>query len=126
MYVLAILVLCISTVPRVCRYVVHEQPDRAWGTEENGVLSGMMGKLQREEYDLCTMASINPTRLAILYHANAYPADGLVLVTRKPAFLSPYLAIVRPFSGTFFDVNKLLCIRFFTLILHGFRSLVTL
>lgn len=101
-----------NTVSHEYRYEVHEQPDRSWGTLENGVLSGMMGKLQREEYDLCTMASINPARLAYLYHASAYPADGLVLVSRKPAFLSPYMSIVRPFSGKLFTVKKLLYIFF--------------
>ncbi|KAK4296725.1 hypothetical protein Pmani_030803 [Petrolisthes manimaculis] len=80
-------------------YEVHEEPNRSWGTETNGVFSGMMGQLQREECDLCTMASLNPSRQANFHLAQAYPADDLVLVSRKPDLLPPYLSIVRPFSG---------------------------
>ncbi|KAK3865046.1 hypothetical protein Pcinc_029304 [Petrolisthes cinctipes] len=80
-------------------YEVYEEPNRSWGTEKNGVFSGMMGQLQREECDLCTMAALNPSRQANFHLAQAYPADDLVLVSRKPDLLPPYLSIVRPFSG---------------------------
>ncbi|KAK4308726.1 hypothetical protein Pmani_019588 [Petrolisthes manimaculis] len=80
-------------------YEVHEEPNRTWGTETNGVFSGMMGQLQREECDLCTMTALNPSRQANFHLAEAYPADGLVLISRKPDLLPPYLSLVRPFSG---------------------------
>ncbi|KAK3892042.1 hypothetical protein Pcinc_004011 [Petrolisthes cinctipes] len=54
---------------------MHEEAERSWGREFNGQFSGMVGQLQREEVDLCTMSSQTAPRLQVILHARAYFPD---------------------------------------------------
>ncbi|KAK3889333.1 hypothetical protein Pcinc_006650 [Petrolisthes cinctipes] len=81
-------------------YEIREEPERSWGLKDaNGQYSGIVGQLQREEVDLCTLITISPERLRIMSHARAYPSDKFTVVSLKPALLPKYLSIVRPFSS---------------------------
>ncbi|KAK4321805.1 hypothetical protein Pmani_007432 [Petrolisthes manimaculis] len=82
------------------RYATREEPERSWGLKEaNGQYSGIVGQLQREEYDMCTLITISPDRNKVMSHARAYPSDAFTLISLKPALLPKYLSFVRPFSS---------------------------
>lgn len=83
------------------RWDAHEQKNRAFGVENNGVFSGMMGELQREEVDICTPPTITAGRARIIDFARAYPSVPLVLTSLEPTLLPQHLALVRPFRSWF-------------------------
>ena len=101
-----ILIICIlltwwkHCVVCFLRYFIREEPQRSWGRVTEGNFSGMVGQLQREEADFCTMSSQTPERLQAIRHARAYMPDILTLVSLKPSFLPQHLAIIRPFTCT--------------------------
>ena len=78
---------------------IKEEPNRSWGIEEDGVFDGMMGMLQREEKDFCTVSGPSAARLKVIEYVRGYPSDMVVVTSLKPSFLPQYLALVRPFSG---------------------------
>ncbi|XP_069189679.1 glutamate receptor ionotropic, kainate glr-3-like [Procambarus clarkii] len=80
-------------------YETRVGAERAWGREDGGRFSGMMGQLQREDADFCTMASMTTQRLTVMQLARAYESDILTLISLKPALLPEYLSFVRPFTG---------------------------
>ncbi|XP_042213556.1 uncharacterized protein LOC121860462, partial [Homarus americanus] len=59
----------------------------------------MMGQLQREEADFCTMASMTAPRLRVMKHAKAYDSDILTLLSLRPKLLPAHLSLIRPFTG---------------------------
>lgn len=82
-------------------FEIREEPRRSWGLETNGVFSGMMGQLQREEVDFCTEAAPTPERLTAIEYARGYPSDIMVVTSLKPSLLPQHLALVRPFSSKY-------------------------
>nr|XP_045620065.1 glutamate receptor ionotropic, kainate glr-3-like [Procambarus clarkii] len=80
-------------------YETRVGAERAWGREDGGRFNGMMGQLQREDADFCTMASMTTQRLTVMQLARAYDSDILTLISLKPALLPEYLSFVRPFTG---------------------------
>ncbi|XP_045107148.1 glutamate receptor-like [Portunus trituberculatus] len=80
-------------------YVVNEEPFRAFGLESNGIFDGMMGQLQREISDFCTIAGPSSDRLKVMNFLRGYPSDPLTVVSLKPSFLPRHLAFIRPFSA---------------------------
>lgn len=79
---------------------MHEQIEREWGVPTDGKFNGMMGELQREETDFCTIAAPTPERLEVVDYSRGYPSDVLVITSLKPTLLPANLALVRPFQGT--------------------------
>ncbi|KAK3872219.1 hypothetical protein Pcinc_022687 [Petrolisthes cinctipes] len=77
---------------------VHEQENGAFGVGTEGVFSGMMGELQREEVDIGTPPTITAGRAKIIDFARAYPSVPLVLTSLEPTLLPQHLALVRPFK----------------------------
>ncbi|XP_071533871.1 glutamate receptor ionotropic, delta-1-like [Panulirus ornatus] len=80
-------------------FEIREEKDRAWGTETNGVFNGMMGLLQREVKDFCTIMVPTPGRIKVTEYLRSYPTDPLILTSLKPTFLPKPLALIRPFEG---------------------------
>ncbi|KAG7162362.1 Ionotropic receptor 21a-like 10, partial [Homarus americanus] len=80
-------------------FQIHEEPNRSWGLENNGIFSGMMGQLQREETDFCTESAPTPERLKAVEYARGYPSDIMIVTSLKPTLLPQYLSLVRPFAG---------------------------
>ncbi|XP_069190837.1 glutamate receptor ionotropic, delta-1-like [Procambarus clarkii] len=81
------------------KYEIHEEPNHFFGDYINGSFTGMMGQLQREEADLCTIMAPTPGRLAIIDFSITYPADLITVVSLKPTLLPPHLALIKPFNG---------------------------
>ncbi|XP_063885529.1 probable glutamate receptor [Scylla paramamosain] len=79
-------------------YEIREEPNRTWGLESNGVHTGMMGQLQREEADFCTIAAPTPQRLAVVDYMRGYPSDYMTVISLKPSILPQHMALIRPFS----------------------------
>ncbi|KAK4324221.1 hypothetical protein Pmani_005061 [Petrolisthes manimaculis] len=77
---------------------VHEQKNGAFGVGTDGVFSGMMGDLQREEVDIGTPPTITAGRAKIIDFARAYPSVPLILTSLEPTVLPQHLALVRPFK----------------------------
>ncbi|KAK3887009.1 hypothetical protein Pcinc_002628 [Petrolisthes cinctipes] len=80
-------------------FEIREEPNRSWGVEKNGTYDGMMGLLQREEKDFCTVAGPSAGRLKVTEYARGYPSDMVTVISLKPTTLPQYLSLVRPFSG---------------------------
>ncbi|KAK3864347.1 hypothetical protein Pcinc_029961 [Petrolisthes cinctipes] len=76
---------------------VNEQMNRAFGLGTEGVFSGMVGDLQREEFDIGTPPTITAGRAKAMDFARGYPSVPLVLASLKPALLPQHFALVRPF-----------------------------
>ncbi|KAK3864697.1 hypothetical protein Pcinc_029638 [Petrolisthes cinctipes] len=79
-------------------YTIHEEPQRTWGAEKDGVFGGMMGQLQREESDMCTASGTTPNRFKVIDYARIYPSDIMTVTSLQPSLLPQYLALVTPFS----------------------------
>ncbi|KAK4290419.1 hypothetical protein Pmani_036670 [Petrolisthes manimaculis] len=79
-------------------YTIHEEPQRTWGVEKDGVFGGMMGQLQREESDMCTASGTTPNRFKVIDYARIYPSDIMTVTSLQPSLLPQYLALVTPFS----------------------------
>ncbi|KAK3873975.1 hypothetical protein Pcinc_021053 [Petrolisthes cinctipes] len=80
-------------------YDMREDPSRSFGNlEADGMYSGMMGQLQREEADFCTMLAPTPGRLKVVDYLRLTPSDAFVIASLKPSVLPANLALVRPFS----------------------------
>ncbi|KAK4326199.1 hypothetical protein Pmani_003267 [Petrolisthes manimaculis] len=80
-------------------YDMREDPSRSFGNlETDGMYSGMMGQLQREEADFCTMLAPTPGRLKVVDYLRLTPSDAFVIASLKPSVLPANLALVRPFS----------------------------
>jgi len=80
-------------------YIIREEPEGKWGRSLNGTFTGMMGQLQRQEVDFCTLCGITYERNYIINHLQAYSADPLAVVSLKPPYLSRHFLLVRPFTG---------------------------
>nr|XP_053641768.1 glutamate receptor ionotropic, delta-2-like [Cherax quadricarinatus] len=80
-------------------FEIREEPERSWGLQENGVFTGMMGQLQREETDFCTIAGPSPERLKVVEYLRGYPSDLMTLTSLKPSLLPQHLSLIRPFQG---------------------------
>ncbi|XP_071526989.1 glutamate receptor ionotropic, delta-1-like [Panulirus ornatus] len=80
-------------------YEVREEPNRSFGDEKDGVFTGMIGQLQREESDFSTIVAPTPGRLKVVDYLRGYPADMMVVTSLKPALLPAHLALIRPFAG---------------------------
>ncbi|MPC86666.1 hypothetical protein E2C01_081502 [Portunus trituberculatus] len=59
----------------------------------------MMGELQREEVDFCTVSAPVSERIGVVGFLKGYPSDVLIITSLKPSFLPENLALVRPFEG---------------------------
>ncbi|XP_042233417.1 uncharacterized protein LOC121873784 [Homarus americanus] len=79
-------------------YEVIEEPNRSFGNENGGNFTGMIGQLQREESDFCTIVAPTPGRLKVTEFIRGYPADMLVVTSLKPTLLPAHLSLVRPFA----------------------------
>ena len=86
--------------------MIREEPETSWGRGTNGVYTGMMGQLQREEVDLCTLCGITYERNQVIDHVQAYPSDPITVVSLKPSLLSPHFLLVRPFTGECIIIPK--------------------
>ncbi|KAG0715392.1 hypothetical protein GWK47_012034 [Chionoecetes opilio] len=80
-------------------YIIREEPEASWGRDYNGSYTGMMGQLQREEVDFCTLCGITYERNLIIDHMHAYPSDPCTVVSLKPSRLRRHFLLVRPFPG---------------------------
>ncbi|XP_050693469.1 glutamate receptor ionotropic, kainate 2-like [Eriocheir sinensis] len=80
-------------------YVMREQPDGVWGRLVNSSFNGMMGRLEKEEVDYCTLCGITPNRNKIIDHLPLHPSDPITVVSLKPSFLSQHFLLVRPLTG---------------------------
>ncbi|XP_071537593.1 glutamate receptor ionotropic, delta-1-like [Panulirus ornatus] len=80
-------------------FEIHAEPDRSFGDEKDGIFTGMIGQLQREETDFTTIVAPTPGRLKVVEYLRGYPADMMVITSLKPALLPAHLALIRPFSG---------------------------
>lgn len=83
-----------------CRFDIHVQKEGEWGTPYGGKFDGMMGELQREEVDFCTISAPTPERLQALDYVRGYPSDVLILTSLKPTLLPENMALVRPLEGS--------------------------
>ncbi|KAK4290420.1 hypothetical protein Pmani_036671 [Petrolisthes manimaculis] len=79
-------------------YKVRDAPNRTWGAYKDGVFYGMMGKLYREEADMCTSSGPTPSRFKAVDYLRIHPSDHTIVTSLQPALLPQYLAIVTPFS----------------------------
>ncbi|XP_069168868.1 uncharacterized protein [Procambarus clarkii] len=77
---------------------IHEDKTRSWGVERNGVFSGMIGLLQREEKDFCTVTAPTARRLRAVEYLRCYPSDPFIVTSLKPKLLPKYLALIRPYK----------------------------
>ncbi|KAK3853190.1 hypothetical protein Pcinc_040252, partial [Petrolisthes cinctipes] len=82
----------INTTILALKWKVHEQENGAFGVGTEGVFSGMMGELQREEVDIGTPPTITAGRAKIIDFARAYPSVPLVLTSLEPTLLPQHLA----------------------------------
>nr|XP_053641777.1 probable glutamate receptor [Cherax quadricarinatus] len=80
-------------------FEVYVDPDQSWGEERNGIFSGMMGMLQREVMDICTISGPTSKRLRVINYLKGYPSDPMSVTSLKPTLLPKYLAFIRPFKG---------------------------
>ncbi|KAG7162400.1 Glutamate receptor ionotropic, kainate 1-like 1 [Homarus americanus] len=80
-------------------YEIREEPNKNWGVENDGIFDGMMGQLQREEKDFCTVAGPSPGRLKAIEYAKGYPSDMVTIISLRPSILPQYLSLIRPFAG---------------------------
>lgn len=76
-----------------------KEPDNSWGEDTEGVWSGLMGYLQREEVDMSTIVVPTASRLKAAKFFRAYPTDHVTIVSLKPQPLPRHLALIRPFSS---------------------------
>lgn len=79
--------------------MIHERQDGKWGLPVNGSFTGMMGQLEREEVDYCTLCGMTDTRNRVIDHLQSYPADGITVVSLKPSLLPQHFLLVRPLTG---------------------------
>ncbi|XP_069951438.1 glutamate receptor ionotropic, delta-1-like [Cherax quadricarinatus] len=80
-------------------YEIRAEPELTWGLQENGVFTGMMGQLQREETDFCAAAGPSPERLKVVEFLRGYPSDLMTVTSLKPSLLPENLSLMRPFTG---------------------------
>ncbi|KAG7160232.1 Glutamate receptor ionotropic, delta-1-like 37, partial [Homarus americanus] len=80
-------------------FEIREEPERTWGLEINGSFTGMIGQLQREETDFCTIAGPSPERLKVVEYLRGYPSDLMTVTSLKPSLLPQHLSLIRPFEG---------------------------
>lgn len=78
---------------------IREEPTRTWGLIFDGNFNGMMGQLQREEADFCTIAGPSAERLKVLDFLTGYPPDPIAILSLKPSLLPKHLSLIRPFTG---------------------------
>ncbi|XP_071533865.1 glutamate receptor-like [Panulirus ornatus] len=80
-------------------FEIREEPNHSWGREQDGVFSGMIGQLQREEADFSTVTGPSSERLRAIQYLRGYPSDTFNIVSRKPSLLPKHLSLMRPFAG---------------------------
>lgn len=76
-----------------------KEPDNSWGEDTNGVWTGLMGYLQREDVDMSTIVVPTAERHMAAKFIRAYPTDHVTLVSLNSKPLPRHLAFVRPFQG---------------------------
>lgn len=82
---------------------MREDADRSFGNiDADGNYNGMSGQLQREEADFSFSLAPTPGRLKVMEFIRFMPADAFVVTSLKPSFLPANLALVRPFSRTYY------------------------
>ncbi|XP_042233419.1 glutamate [NMDA] receptor subunit 1-like [Homarus americanus] len=79
-------------------YDIYAEPDRSFGDERDGNFTGMIGQLQREESDFCTIMAATRGRLKVVEFFRAYPSDLMVVTSLKPSLLPAHLSFIRPFA----------------------------
>ncbi|XP_050714157.1 probable glutamate receptor [Eriocheir sinensis] len=78
---------------------MRENPTRSFGYRgPDGLYSGMVGELQREEAEVCMILAPTHDRLEVIDYLRLEPAETLVIVSLKPTLLPAYLSLLRPFS----------------------------
>ncbi|KAG7162352.1 Glutamate receptor ionotropic, delta-1-like 12 [Homarus americanus] len=80
------------------KYDIYAEPDRSFGDERDGNFTGMIGQLQREESDFCTIMAATRGRLKVVEFFRAYPSDLMVVTSLKPSLLPAHLSFIRPFA----------------------------
>nr|XP_045587440.1 ionotropic receptor 21a-like [Procambarus clarkii] len=78
---------------------IHESINRTWGVETNGIFTGSIGLLQREEMDFSTVTLPTANRLNVVEFYNIYSPDTFTITSLKPTLLPKYLSLIRPFQG---------------------------
>ncbi|XP_050715851.1 glutamate receptor ionotropic, kainate 5-like isoform X3 [Eriocheir sinensis] len=81
-------------------YVVRPPKDEQWGTQVNGLWTGMVGTLEAEEADVSMMLFWSFARKQVIDFTRIYTNEPFVMITRKPRPLPRQLALVRPFNDT--------------------------
>lgn len=76
-----------------------KEPENSWGEDTDGVWSGLIGYLQREEVDMSTIVAPTSSRLKAAKFYRSYPTDPVTIVSLKPQPLPRHLAFIRPFSS---------------------------
>ncbi|XP_071531492.1 glutamate receptor ionotropic, delta-1-like [Panulirus ornatus] len=79
-------------------YEIYEDPEKAFGREKEGKFDGMIGQLQREEADFCTISAPSTKRMKVVQYLWAYPADLMTVISLKPSLLPKHLSLIRPFE----------------------------
>lgn len=85
-----------------------KEPENSWGEDTEGVWSGLIGYLQREEVDMSTIVAPTSSRLKAAKFYRSYPTDPVTIVSLKPQPLPRHLAFIRPFSSKFY-YNRVIC-----------------
>ncbi|KAK4327484.1 hypothetical protein Pmani_002040 [Petrolisthes manimaculis] len=81
-------------------YTIYKEPHTSWGEDTDGVWSGLMGYLQREDVDMSTLVVPTDSRLKAASFTRNYPSDHIIIASLKPQPLPRHLALIRPFTGT--------------------------
>lgn len=94
------------------RFQNFEEPSRGFGLAKNGKFNGMVGYLQREEADLCTILGATADRLLVVDYIRTYPSSLMTITSLKPPFLPQHSALIRPFQSKNFILLKLIQYQF--------------
>ncbi|KAK3879797.1 hypothetical protein Pcinc_015670 [Petrolisthes cinctipes] len=73
--------------------------DGLWGTEENGEWNGLLGMIQHSHYDFTINSLFSHLKRAIAFdESESLGFDDVTVFLQKPAPLSKWMNLVRPFS----------------------------
>ncbi|KAK3886252.1 hypothetical protein Pcinc_009585 [Petrolisthes cinctipes] len=75
-----------------------EEPKRGFGLAKDGKFNGLVGFLQREEADFCTMLGATADRLRVLDYIRTYPSDLMTIISLNPPPFPQHSALIRPFE----------------------------
>ncbi|KAK4317320.1 hypothetical protein Pmani_011584 [Petrolisthes manimaculis] len=80
-------------------FEIFEEPTRGFGlAKDDGKFNGMVGFLQREEADFCTMLGDNAERLRVMDYIRTCPSQLMTITSLKPPFFPQHSAFIRPFE----------------------------